>query len=405
MTLSWKSSSKNGPQIILNRIEKCRNTDSEGRMFFSGYELDQNLSALKAMINFPSDIPDLEKSKFIWNAIKSEKGQYSPSTILKKINKSYIEIIESKSEDYFILTSISADKELLPKTINILDVNISFSSSDYPSKYSSRYNFLSELSMIKNPNPPAYTKIIAHTKEKTPFRAAYKALNAIDFYRAIICLLVNPLKESRSYEWYPINKVRLGEFHSVHLKNGQIYLPSYWFEPNFVIEDVFTSKESIKLKTSFLKWVNRIKRIPYSNVIVESLIRFVRALDEKDPYTSLIKLWSATEYLCCGEYAKYNNMISRLSNIFKEKDYNILILEYLRNARNITVHVGNQIDSARTDCYLLQFYFYNMVKFLISNYKCFHSIEDAYDFLDLPIDINILQAKKKMIEHAINFRQ
>lgn len=405
MQLVWKSSNKYNPETILQRIEKSRSIDENGRVSFSGFEIEQNLSVLKSMVLFPDEIPEIERTRSIWQIISSEKEEFIASKILRKINKYFNDLEKAERKKYYLLSSISLSKKNLPNELNILGVNLKFFVGSYPDKFNTRFDFIKELGMFKNPNPVTYTKIIVRVQEKTPFIAAYMAFRAVDYFRAIACLFANPMMEYLSNEWYPINKVRLGEFHSLHDSNGEIPIQTYWFEPNFVEERIFISTENENFKNNVYKWIRTINRTPYKEIIIESLQRYVRALDEKDPYTALIKIWNSLEYLSCGEYAKYNTIVARVSNIFNEREYHVQVLEHLRDVRNTSVHSGSQIDSARKDCYLIQYYYYYFIRFLIGNYKSFKVIEDAYEFLDLPNDVIVLKERKKKLEKAIKYRK
>ncbi len=133
------------------------------------------------------------------------------------------------------------------------------------------------------------------------------------------------------------------------------------------------------------------------------MIRYVHALDERDQNVALIRLWGAIEALTVPSEANYDLVTRRCSFLFPDHEYHKQVLEHLREYRNCSVHAGDQIGRAKTNCYQLQHYFNNLIIFHLNYAKDFSSLEEANNFLDLPSNKKTLQEKKLLIEKAIKF--
>ena len=109
------------------------------------------------------------------------------------------------------------------------------------------------------------------------------------------------------------------------------------------------------------------------------------------------------EALTIPSETNYDLVIRRASFLIRERDYHQQVLEHLRDCRNRNVHEGDQSEKAKSHCYQLQFYFYHLILFHLSSAGDFASIEVANNFLDLPLNIDTLKNKKRLIEKAIKF--
>jgi len=204
-------------------------------------------------------------------------------------------------------------------------------------------------------------------------------------------------------EWQPINKIRLGAAHTIHKEGGLVATEMFWYEPNFVKAKLFThSNLGIFSKNS--KWaIKQIDKLSYRNIVKDALLRYVRALDERDQNVALIKIWGALETLAAPSESNYDLVTRRASFFFSEKDYHKQVLEHLRDYRNRSVHAGDQSERAKSNCYQLQFYFYHLILFHLRSAGEFMSLEEANNYLDLPLNIDALKNKKRLIEKAIKF--
>jgi hypothetical protein len=201
----------------------------------------------------------------------------------------------------------------------------------------------------------------------------------------------------------PINVVRLGGIHTAHSGSGGTERDGLWFDPGFSPRSVFRLDKPEKIQSNSRWALRRIERSPYKERVVDALLQFVRALDERDSTVSFIKLWTALETLATPGRADYDRLVKRCSFLFKEGEFHRQVLEHLKEYRNSIVHLGEASEHSRTHCFQLQLYFVNIVWFHIRNARIFQSIEEANEFLDLPPQADLIKRRIQLAQKAIRF--
>ncbi|OGT02714.1 MAG: hypothetical protein A3F73_14025 [Gallionellales bacterium RIFCSPLOWO2_12_FULL_59_22] len=405
MPISWKKKNKNlKPAVILNSIEAIRTVSPEGRISFSGFELDDALPALQSMLEFPPAAIDVDKSVLVWKALSSITTKLTPATFESAINTVFTAQNATIDSDYHILTSVSFNPNGLNRRTTIDGSTIRLLDTEFPKKYgSNRIEAITRAKIPVDPTPKGYTRGIIHVRAKNPYGAITKALRTIDLQRAILCLLCNYRMEYRGIEWIPINVVRLGGCHTVHYPDGKMAAETVWFEPNYTEAPIYRPAQGSVLQKNLSNCLRRLFKSNYAAQLSDALLRYVRALDERDQNNAFIKLWGAVEALTSPGEAKYDLVIRRCSFLYRDTLYHRQILEHLRECRNQSVHAGDQSDSAKIHCYQLQTYFYSLVFFHLANVHEFASLDEANQFLDLPTDKDTLLKQKRMRLKALRF--
>lgn len=389
--------------MILDSVEKVRTVSPDGGTTFSGFEIYETLPALQSMLDFPSSASDLDKSLLVWRAISSVSVKLTQDSFLVAINKAFIALTATSLQSYEILTSISLAPDGLPLTGKVCGSAWRLLNADFPHKFIGRQSAIADANIPEDTTSKSYTKVIVSVKAKSSYQAMTKALRAIDIQRGVWCLIGNVRMESFGTEWEPINVVRLGGVHTVHLSNGTPAPSPVWFEPGYVTAQPFRPANVQVFKKNCAFVLRRILASRYSERLCEALLRFVRALDERDQNHALIKLWGALEELTCPDSANYELLTRRCSYCFKDTHYHRQMLEHLREYRNQAVHAGNSGTSAKTHCYQLQYYFFQLFFFHLRNVKVFSSLDEANQFLDLPVDKESLLFRRRIVEKAIRF--
>jgi hypothetical protein len=403
MAITWKKNKNFKPQILFDSIKKIRSVSTEGVTSFSGFEINDSLPALQSMLDFPSAADDLDKSSLVRKAISIASETFTADSFLHAINNALLVQTGTSLQPYKVLTSMSLAVDGGPRKWKTGDMAWQLLVADFPKKYVERNSAIAEANIPVEPTPSAYAKVIVTVKAKSSYQAMTKALRMIDIQRGVWCLIANARWEFHGTEWMPINKVRLGGAHTVHLANGTATPNSVWFEPNYVAAPPFRPENQVVFRKTTANILRRMFASQYSERLCNALLRFVRALDERDQNHALVKLWGALEELACPDSANYEKLVQRCSYCFKDTQYHRQMLEHLREYRNQTVHAANVAMSAKVHCFQLQQYFYELFLFHIRNIKVFANLEEANQFLDLPGDMDVLLRRKRMIEKAIRF--
>lgn len=196
----------------------------------------------------------------------------------------------------------------------------------------------------------------------------------------------------------------MGSIHTLHRPDGSSAVDGIWFDPIFTKARPFEFLDPVKLHSNCNKALRQIAKCAYREAIISALIRFARALDERDPNTAFLKLWGAFESLSSTANADYERLVNQCAFLFSDRDYHLQMLEHLRLYRNSTVHVGEESSRARNYCYQLQFYFMRLAWFHINNASKFRSLEECNFFLESPTERIELKRQIHLRRQALKFR-
>jgi hypothetical protein len=420
MPINWKKRKGLQPQVLLDKIESGKTLHSPGehllglggggvfydtRVSFSGREYHDSFAALLSMIDLPQNLSHLDLDVILSDAVSkvASESTLTAQKVMDKINELTSIALRRKEKEWKIVTSISISRKLPFKRLAIESARIHLFEGEYPAKYSSRLDVIKEPLMSEHDD---YSKVVISVKAKSDKEAANKAFRAIDLTRAIISLIVNPEMEFFGDQLQPLNKVRLGKFHTLHEKTGADHEGQFWFEPNFVLAYSYISGNHEAFKRNFRWYMDRLEGCNYSSDLKYALLQYVRALDERDHNTAFIRLWGALEQITTlpNERSKHESVVNHSAFIFKEFEYHKQVLEHLREARNQSIHSGEQSDKAKTHCYQLQFYFRELISFYLRGGNEFSNLSEAFQFLDLsPVPDELLKTRK-LVNQALRFR-
>lgn len=357
------------------------------------------------MLKFPPAAADVDVETLVWRALSHVGKELTPETLLRALNKALDDKLAVRETEYFLLTSLSLDPEGMPRRQTVLNCDIALRQDGYPRKFISREAVVKQHNLPIQNTPHNYCTLVARTRAKSDNSAFHKTMRGIDLLRALLCLMANSRMQFSfgSPALDPINAIRTGSRHTVHTGDGSSARDGLWYEPNFTPTKPFRfEKPDVAVK--HFRWaLRRIESSAYKEPLISSLLRFVRALDQADPNTAFLRLWSALEALTTPEVADYDKLIRRSSFLFKDHAYHRQVLEHLRSYRNANVHAGEESENARIHCFQLQMYFVNVAWFFIRNGTRFASLDEAGQFLDLPPDPTELRRRLITIKHAIKF--
>ncbi len=406
MQVKWKKNKNLKPSIILEKINAIKIVGEDNKVSYSAFEYQNARTALQSMVDFPSNLNILDQESIVSSAIDNVAKHHDldDKKVINEINNVVKTTLANRELKFHILSTISLEPPFTAKHIKIEGCNIRLLDSSYPKKYKERDELITKHKIEEESTPSDYANLIISLKAKSVQEAVTKGLRALDIQRAVWCLFGNSRMHLMSDEWQPINKIRLGGVHTIHKENGKVATNICWYEPNFEKVKPFSPRHQQAYSKSCKRIMEQLSLSPYSFILKDSLLRYVRALDEKDQNIALIRLWGAIESLAAPAEANYDKVTQRCSFLFKERDYHQQILEHLREYRNSSIHAGDQSGKAKTNCFQLQYYFYHLILFHLGNNELFKNLEEANNFLDLPSSKEILENRKRLIEKALDFR-
>ncbi|MFZ6645627.1 hypothetical protein ACO0LO_07925 [Undibacterium sp. TJN25] len=402
--LKWKSSAK--PEIILERIQACRTLQSDGIHYsFESWPLDQNAPILETMLDFPEEILRDDWPSIVWKGISGVVGDLTKDSFIQSAKKAISVYGAKPNTRYDLLTTISIRKDTLPKNFSYDGCSVKFYREDFPKKYQSRSNLFNITPELVVEVPYNYARVVVQVVDKTAEKAFEQASRKLDVVRSIWNLLYNHIGSTQiGGKLRPINRIRLGSTHTVHMPAGEPASEQYWYEPNFSPTDPFIVENQDRFQSEVKNWLKFLAKSTYSDRITRALVLSVRALDEPDPNTSFIRLWTALEHLTSSEQADHQAIIRRCSFLSPDPERAALLLNHLRHYRNSSVHNGNQSTYAKRETYLLLNIFRDLVQFHLGTGSLFGSFAETNEMLDLSPNIDVLRKKLILIQRGIKYR-
>ena len=409
MPIRWKNKARLKPQVFLDEIEKVKSVGEDGRVSYTGYEYHNSFASLLSMLDVPAAISaemdvDTLLSKALGRAAREPK--LTAASVREHLNQIVDGEFARREEEYRLLTSLSLRGTPPFRRLRISQQRVWILNGAYPRKYKSRTEMVRNYAYdpALSHEHPGYSRVIVFAKAKSTRGAGTKALNALNLVRAIMCMGSNSGMELVGNPDAPINKIRLGQTHTLHLTSGNAATKDFWYEPSFYASSPYTPIQPRQLARYFQNVFSKLSKCSYRNSLIPSLLRYVRALDERDQDSAAIQLWGALESLASPGEADYAKVVRRCAFLFKEAVYHSQVLEHLREFRNSAVHSGSQSERAKSYCYQMQFYFIRLVHFHLGQGNFCRSLDEANAFLDLPVDTDMLLAQKARVLEALRFR-
>lgn len=413
MPAKWIKNNKQNlkPEVIFEKLDELKKVNSEGKVSFSDFEFMNAGAVLESMVDFPKAADYLDKSSLIsssmWATIKST--QSSKDEFLNFVNQKIAEASSKPLTTFYILTSISTQKFAKGMhRVNILGSTITFYKRSYPRKFKGRKELIAKTDKVEDSITDLYSKVVIEVKSKSSYEAARHALKALDLYRALLCFHTNNMGHILGSKWRPANKVRLGNIHTVHGIDGAPVDERLWYETNFVPQNPFsTTSENEQTITKNISWyLSKLDILDrkYRNVLIDSMLRVVQALDETDPDVSITRAWSALETLVAHEESNCDNVSKRISFLFSDSDYQAQVIEQIRQYRNSNVHTGLGSSESPKRVFLLHKYFFRTILFHFKQAGNFQNLYQANAFLDLPKDVEQLDKDIELLKKAREFR-
>jgi hypothetical protein len=224
------------------------------------------------------------------------------------------------------------------------------------------------------------------------------AIDELDFVRAIWNLFFNYRRSRLSLGGgttrKSINSIVYGPIHTLHHPDGTSATDIYWWQSSYF--EPVPAPHDVKQRYDELKSFERrlrgnVKKSAAKRELFNSLLRYVRALDERDLTSSFLKLWSLLEDLTAT--STYEKTIRRATFMLKDREYHESVLKYLRTWRNRIVHEGDYTHESEQFAYLLKHYVERLLFFLIQHAKTFASLDEFGSFLQLPAEPNVLEVR------------
>lgn len=400
-----------GPEHLAVRLEESKSLGQDGRVSFEGFGFNEYIVVLNSMVSLNDTIPEFEKNNIVHKATFSlaKKEKISSDGLIKEINKFEKEYLEQEPKNFVLISSLSINRFIKLKRIQVNGVTITFHSS-LPKNFNKEIeNKIRKPAsyMITGEYPKDYIYLKASVKAKSYSQASTIAIESIDIIRGIWNLFYNRGQfRISSGRRDPVNNISFGPLHTIHFPNGKLATESWLYEPGYIgplkAFDLKNEKEKLfKFQNNVRKLLNKNK---FKNQMETALKQYAQALDIRDWESSYLRLWGLLEYLTnTNENESHKDTVKRTSFFFQEREYARQVLNHLRDHRNKAVHTGENNQNIETLLYQLKNFVEVVLEFQTANKFNFSSREEFTQFMNLPEDVLELNRKKEMIVHALKF--
>lgn len=401
---------KGGCNKIIASIESARRIRVGNSSSFDPTRFDEIISGLLSYIVFKDDFPECEKAGLVQKAICTlgEKSAIEANSLLAEISKAENAFLRKARIDYRLVTSLSITCPKKTRSITVQGKQVKFYST-YPKRYSRENLSQTARHSLLADEPANYTWVVVSVKARSIAEAANKGLETLDLLRGIWNVKINTSKYCRftmGGRPTPVNDIHLGPLHSVHDSNGAIVDEHlWWYQPDYVKP---LKLYDINMKWSELEKVRRkllwcLQHSPFAEIIKDGLVRYTAAMDDTNLQDAFLRLWALLESLTATQNASYGDTVRRASFFYEERDHAKQILNHLRERRNRAVHQGTHIEDSETIVFEMKRFCERIIWFMMFNSLNLKSIEEYRQFLDSPIDEDVIDRKIRILKSAKKF--
>lgn len=388
---------------ILVELEKCKRVDSDGKIFFEGWPIVELYPTLEQAIDFPASLPEAERWRIMREALRATPANRPLNTRAflgetKRLTQSFA---NTQPKPFVLAASISLSLSVKISPIR-LDEGVIIFSLTLPRRFS-RERLAGEFRINSlQPNPSNYQSVRVQVNARSTSEAFNRSKEMLEYVRALWNFQLNRTIinfGSRS----PLNKIRLGQVHTLHQASGELAVDEYLYEPSYTLERNPAVTEWNTVERFRPKLHRLVSKCPYKAELREGLIRYGCALDLSDHESAFIKLWSVLELLTASE-GKHDDVVRRCLFLCDDVEIYRLILHQLRQRRNDIVH--SSLESARTSLMLFQLrrFVETLISFHMRNSVHFKDLAEAAQFLHLPLEPSQLKNRISQYCRALRYR-
>ena len=398
-------------ELLVRKLNDARQKDpASGEVTFTaGRWFEDAALAVESGTEFLSDIPQADQRFIVSRAMVEAPYPLTPNSLIGEINRRAEAFLRKPPRPYVLVTSISA-RHFAELSRSEVSGRRMYFRQDLPPHLRASHEQARDRSERKLlgplPNPvypyQRYTAVWIHTRGRSHWEAAIRALDALDLLRGIWNFALNLRKWSRTTGGArrPVNQLLLRPVHSLHDPDGSLAPMLDWHESSEYIESeyikpVYSSRELSQHWTKVKKVEDDVRqwlaRSAYEARLEDALRRYTRALDSFDWEASFLRLWGLLETLTGTQpHESHDLTVKRATFLYEdpEREFHVQVLNHLRHYRNRSVHGGESSETIEAYLYQLKRYVEELLIFHLDppNYTRFKTIAQAAAFLDLPPD-------------------
>lgn len=266
--------------------------------------------------------------------------------------------------------------------------------------------------LVKDTTPSGYAYAKVHVKARDPLGACEIAMNSLDLLRGLWNLYFNRQVGIRQTwvsdgRWTPVNSILPGPIHTLHDKDGKLAIDGIWwttYVPHAT--QPRDSRRNLAKVRDFEKYARRkVSRSPFGDRVERLLVRYVRALDSHESSTTMINLWSTLEEVLAVKAGESARIIKRATFLDRDSTKGRLLLDFIREHRNMIAHAGASPGDIERYIYILKDYVERLILFVIFNSDKMKSYESLLKVLDSPTDELVIRSEIESLKRGLALRE
>ncbi|MGY3614848.1 hypothetical protein [Bradyrhizobium sp. USDA 10063] len=404
---SWKAGCNRN--LLLSKIASARNIQN-GQCSFNAGDYEFWLPVLSSAIQAAAAAEPLKDRCITQSLSDASVTLNNPDAFLLRCDDAYASLSKRPKSTFVLYTTITYSGPKLIESIVEGPHRIS-----WPSKTAKLVRKATEARKSLEFYRTA-RKIASEGEELTPLLAyvsGYDASDAfetandcIDRFRGMVNLLVNSTNAIHPLGGlappHAINRVRRGPMHTLHRPDGSLATETFWYEPRWDHNQP-TVKFASDVGRKLRGWWNKLQDNPMKDFVGNALLRYCRALDLHEADAALLGLWQVLEKMTGTD--RYDQLISRISRLFRDHEEAREIANHLRIRRNQTVHSAHNISrEAHVILHQAEVLAGQILFFCIKNGAKFSSQAELVEFLDLPLDLTKLTRHQQLVDYFMRYQ-
>jgi len=392
---------------VANELERAKRVNA-GSVGFDPTWYDELLVALSVHAALDESTSDRDRLALCSEAISTvaKTGRITKARLVAELGRQSQRFLAQPRQPFVLLTTLSCRHfaELTPRRLDGWMLRFSdgcpagFDRSQVPDHVWAQYG--------KEHRSLAHVRVRGGAR--TISEALETGLERLDCVRGIWNFVLNRRLWSQqvSHEGRPLNQVRIGPIHTIHLSNGKPAAAVWWYElcppQDPFPTDLRDKWQRMDAQARAVRAV--LKETPLGPDLRKIIVRYCRALDGGDPEVTLMHLWAILETLTATGGERYDATIARVRFLYEEEPLVWYVLEMLRERRNRTAHAGAGGIDARKAAIRLHRFVAALMTFAMQVSGKFASIEEFGEFLSMPRDAATLRQEIRVRQTALKFK-
>jgi hypothetical protein len=392
MKSKWRDGKVSAQELIRKTIELLVVSDVGGITFANLDLFHIYLDILISRYCFHKDVPSAVRERFLREGIfdLSRSGQASDSELASIIERNESHYLRQPLAPYTLLSPISIRYGEFMKRISVGAASFTF----YPHRPKNFPIPDGGSVSVSDTTPSDYSYLKVHVKARDPWGATENAMYSIDFLRCLWNFYYNRKIRFRDTwisdgGWAPVNSIRPGPIHTLHLPTGKLALKEVWWNsycPRMMqARQVEASYASLRRFEMYVR--RQIRQSKFADMLKNVLLRYGRALDSYDSTTTMLNLWSTLEVLTGVQRSNDSGkLIRRATFLDRNPIQGRLLLEFIREHRNTIAHDGSSPENIERLVFTLKAYVEGLLWFAICNSHKYSSYDKLLHILDMPLE-------------------